>query len=132
MPLKGVLLIGQTSFRVLSLHISCSRHLDDRGKPDNKTNTFLKLCIDSFIGGQLFWQFAQETPCATVNGEVSFMPSEDSEVLKIFKFKNAWCVPTEESFESNGSPPMTLRLTITTTDLIYSEVDMVKLLDDLM
>ena len=131
MSFKGVLLIGEKSFPVLSLNISYSRHLDPSGKPDNKTNTFLNLCIDSFKGGQLFWQFTQETPVDTINGEISFIPSEDPEILKIFKFKNAWCVPTEESFESNGSPPMTMKLTITTTDLSYREVDMAKFLDEL-
>lgn len=131
MSFNGVLLIGEKSFQVLSLTISCSRPTDANGKPGKEAYTVLELCINSFKGGQLFWELYETSPDATIDGEISFMPFDEAEVMKNFKFRNASCVPMEESFETKASPPMTMRLTISTKEFDYTDIDMLDFLNGL-
>lgn len=123
MPFNGVLLIGEKSFQVISLTVSLSRPTDAQGKPGNETYTVLELCINSLKDGQLFWKLYETSPDTTIDGEISFMPFDDADVIKSFKFRNASCVPTVESFESSNSPQMTMNLRIATREFDYTDIE---------
>lgn len=131
MHVKGTLIIEHKTFDVIDLRVTLPRLADGAGEAGALLQGRMHLCIDSSTKeSALFIPWLQQA--GSKNGELTFMPDEEQEVMKTITFEGARCVAYEEDFEAGSALPLTALLTIVCEELRSSEADISKSLNNLL
>jgi len=103
-------------FNVLEFDIHFSQHVDNNGKPANKTKGGeIKLVIES-TQTDLFsdWMVSQTS---VKDGKIIFYRRDAMSTMKNITFSKAYCISFRKSFRSEGSIPMVTEIVITSNEV---------------
>jgi hypothetical protein len=125
MTFQGELEVDNTKFKIISLDLSFHQQIDSTGKPcANPAGGLINVTLDSATESNVLLQW-MISPDSAKDVTLYFASYDMSKPRKVTMNK-AFCVGYHERFESTGSSPMIIDLTITAQKITLGETSMEK------
>ncbi|MBN2484901.1 MAG: hypothetical protein JXB34_02900 [Bacteroidales bacterium] len=116
MAFHATLEIDNKTYDMLNWNMQVSQHIDSTGRPiANPEGGLITVTLKSTESNELFeWATSADM---TKSGRMVFQRYDNDGSLKTYVFKNAYCIDFFEEFSSEGTTPMTIKITISAMEL---------------
>ncbi len=111
MAFNGHLEFDDKQYRLLKWNLRINQQTDRSGRPvSNPEGGRITALVESTSEIDFFEWIA--SPDMVKSGKISFQRRDNTSSLKTFEFKDAYCIDYSEDFDSEGTSPMKIKVTL--------------------
>ncbi len=116
MAFNGHLEFDDKQYRLLQWNIRINQQTDRTGRPvSNPEGGKITAILESTSDTEFFdWV---SSPDMLKSGKITFQRRDNTSSLKTFEFKDAYCIDYSEDFDSEGSSPMKIKITLSAQNI---------------